>query len=338
MATTTQINQWLAERGLGQYIDIFKANDIDLRALSYLNDDDFRELGVSLGHRRILINEIKQLNQPPIQTQSRNDDSQVQETAERRQLTIKFCDLVDSTVIAQEIDPEEMREILRHYQNTVSASVRQYGGYVARFVGDGVLSYFGWPRAYEDQADRAVRASLSIVESMQHIDTQKSNPVQVRIGIDSGLVVVGDLIGEATSDLNTVVGDTPNLAARLQSQAKPGEIIIGTNTRTLLGDTFKFKSIAPKKLKGFKHDISAWKVVAERPDENRFEASHGKQLSNLVGREHELGLLCERWQQAKDFEGQIILLCGEAGIGKSRLARDFSIAISRELRCRPSLA
>ena len=332
MTQTTQIDQWLAERGLGQYVDIFKSNDIDMRALAFLNEDDFRELGVSLGHRRIFINEIKQLNQLSIQTQNANDRSKMEETAERRQLTVQFCDLVGSTAMTQQLDPEEMREILRFYQNTVSASVRQYGGYVARFVGDGILSYFGWPRAYEDQADRAIRASLSILESMQHIDNPKINPVQVRIGIDSGLVVVGDLIGDATSDLNTVVGDTPNLAARLQAQAKPGEIIIGTNTRNLLGDTFKFKRLNPKKLKGFKNEIAAWKVIGERHLENRFEASHRKKLSTLVGREHELGLLRERWKLAKDCEGQIILLCGEAGIGKSRLARDFSMAISRDLR------
>lgn len=332
MAATRQIKQWLAERGLGQYIDIFKANDIDLRALSYLSEDDLRELGVSLGHRRILINEIKQITQQPIQSQSADDRSQIEETAERRQLTVKFCDLVDSTAMAQEIDPEEMREILRHYQNSVSASVRQYGGYVARFVGDGVLSYFGWPRAYEDQADRAVRASISIIKVMQHLDNQSSSSINVRIGIDSGLVVVGDLIGEATSDLNTVIGETPNLAARLQSRAEPGEIIIGTNTRRLLGDTFKFKGISPKKLKGFKDEIAAWKVIGERHAGNRFEATHTKKLAKLVGREHELGLLRERWQQAKDFEGQIVLLSGEAGIGKSRLARDFSLAISNDLR------
>ena len=332
MAQTTQIDQWLAERGLGQYVDVFKANDIDLRALSYLNEDDFRELGVSLGHRRILINEIKQLSPAPIKSQNANPLSQMEETAERRQLTVKFCDLVGSTALAQQLDPEEMREILRQYQNSVSASVRQYGGYVARFVGDGILSYFGWPRAYEDQADRAVHASISILGSVKHISTLKNSSVEVRIGIDSGLVVVGDLIGDATSDLNTVVGDTPNLAARLQTQAKPGEIIIGTNTRTLLGDTFKFKRLAPKKFKGFKQDIAAWKVTGERHVGSRFEASHGKTLSTLVGREHELGLLCERWQLAKESEGQIILLCGEAGIGKSRLARDFSIAISRDLR------
>ena len=326
MVTPKQINQWLAEHGLGQYIDSFKANDIDLKALPFLNEEDLTTLGVSLGHRRILINEIKQLNQATVQPTQLAEHSNSEETAERRQLTVMFCDLVGSTVLAQQIDPEDMREVLRQYQNAVSASVRQYGGYVARFVGDGVLSYFGWPRAYEDQADRAVRASIDIVESMQRFD----NPI--RIGIDSGLVVVGDLIGEATSDLDTVVGDTPNLAARLQSMAKPGEIIIGTNTRILLGDNFKFKSIAPKKLKGYKNDIPAWKVMGERPIENRFEASHGKKLSNLVGRQHELGLLKERWQLAQDSEGQIVLLCGEAGIGKSRLARDFSIAISRDLR------
>ena len=185
MAAPKQINQWLAEHGLGQYIDSFKANDIDLKALPFLNEEDLTALGVSLGHRRILINEIKQLNKPAAQIQQDNTTSNAEETAERRHITVIFCDLVGSTMMAQQIDPEEMREILRQYQNAVSASVRQYGGYVARFVGDGVLSYFGWPRAYEDQADRAVRASIDIVESMQRIDTP------IRIGIDSGLVVVG---------------------------------------------------------------------------------------------------------------------------------------------------
>jgi len=332
MAGQDQINQWLAQLGLGQYVDIFKANDINFRALPHLQENDLHELGISLGHRRILIAEIKKL-----QLDDYNDNSNLalrndEEDAERRQLTVVFCDLIGSTTLSQKLDPEEMREILRQYQNTVTAAVRHYQGYVARFVGDGVLSYFGWPKDYEDQAERAVRASIDIVTKIKAIRILDTGELQVRIGIDSGLVVVGDLVGDTLSDFDTVVGDTPNLAARLQNLAKPNGIIIGSNTRSLLGSRFNLKALGPQNIKGFNKDILAWTVNGERHTESRFEASHGKTLTNLVGREHELGLLTERWKLAKEREGQVVLLSGEAGIGKSRLARDFKMAITQDLR------
>ncbi len=332
MAGSNQIDVWLAQLGLGQYVDVFKANDITLRALPYLDENDLQELGISLGHRRILIAEIKKLPLSDNKAHTTLNPESIEEEAERRQLTVVFCDLVGSTVLSQRLDPEEMREILRQYQNLVSAAVRHYQGYVARFVGDGILSYFGWPRAYEDQAERAIRASIDIVNKIKQLTAADFGTLQVRIGVDTGLVVVGDLIGDATSDLNTVVGDTPNLAARLQNLAAPDDIIIGANTRGLLGATFKLKSLGPQELKGFNQDILAWKVLSERETESRFDAVRGKTLTSLVGREHELGLLTQRWRLAQEGEGQIVLLSGEAGIGKSRLARDFKMAISRDLR------
>ena len=331
MVGNSQIDQWLLQHGLQQYTDVFKANDVSLRALAYLNDDDLRELGVSLGHRRILLTEINRLHDDDASSSHQAVPPAQAEDAERRQLTVMFCDVVGSTSISHQIDPEEMREILRNYQNTVSSAVRQYQGYVARFIGDGVLSYFGWPKAYEDQAERAIRSSIEVVAKIKSLKSVNHEPIQVRIGIDSGLVVVGDLIGEATSDLNTVTGDTPNLASRLQGLAKPGEIVIGPNTHKLLGTTFELKDLGPQTLKGYNEKVPAWSVVAARETESRFEAARGKTLANLVGREHELGMLKERWQLTKHGEGQIVLLSGEAGIGKSRLASDFRLAISRDL-------
>ncbi len=332
MVGPNDIDAWLAQLGLGQYVELFKENDVTLSVLPYLSDEDLQELGISLGHRRILAAEIKKLNPADLSEDPTPITKDSEEDAERRQLTVVFCDLVGSTLLTQQLDPEEMREVLRQYQNTVTAAVRRYQGYVARFVGDGTLSYFGWPRAYEDQAERAIRASLDIVDKVKQLEVPEFSRLQVRIGVDTGLVVVGDLIGEVTSDLNTVVGDTPNRAARLQSLAQPDEIVIGANTKDLLGSTFELQSIGPQELKGFDDDVLAWNVVGEREADSRFEAVRGKTLANLVGREHELGLLKERWQLAKDGEGQIVLLCGEAGIGKSRLARDFKLAISRDLR------
>ena len=332
MVDPNDIDTWLTQLGLGQYIDLFKTNDITLRALPYLTENDLQELGVSLGHRRILVAEIEKLTSAEQSEGLAVITKNSEEDAERRQLTVVFCDLVGSTLLTQRLDPEEMRELLRQYQNAVSAAVRRYQGYVARFVGDGILSYFGWPKAYEDQAECAIRASLDIVQEIKKINVPKIGGLQVRVGVDTGLVVVGNLIGDVTSDLNTVVGGTPNLAARLQGLAEPDSIVIGANTKHLLGSTFELKSMGPQQLKGFGDDVLAWNVLGERETDSRFEAVRGKTLANLVGREHELGLLKERWQLAKEGEGQIVLLCGEAGIGKSRLTQDFKLAIKRDLR------
>ena len=331
MTQNIKLEQWLADQGLGRYIDVFTANDIDLRALVYLTDADLKELGISLGHRRILLGEIGKMNTAAL-AESSDAQLSTENDAERRHLTVVFCDLVGSTVISQKMDPEQMRDLLRLYQNAVTSSVRQYSGYVARFIGDGVLCYFGWPQAYEDQAERAVRAAMEAVAKVKEINFPPIGEVSVRVGMDTGLVVVGDLVGEELSDLKSVVGDTPNIAARLQTIAKEDEIVISADTRNLLGSSFQLESLGQLSLKGFDHTREAWKVNGIVETFSRFEAAHGKILVDLVGRQHELGLLRERWNLAKDGEGQVVVLSGEAGIGKSRLARDFKESISGEVR------
>ena len=334
MSNGKTIDQWLTEHGMGRYVDVFKANDVDLSSLSYLNDDDLKELGVSLGHRRLLLAAISNLSDEPPATYSDPVERRRSRAAnpERRQLTTMFCDIVGSTALSRDLDPEDMREVLRQYQDLVGDAVRHYQGYVARFVGDGILSYFGWPQAFEDQAERAVHAGLEAAEAIKNIKLADSGSLQIRFGIDTGEVVVGDLVGQETSDPETVTGLAPNLAFRLQEIAEPGQIVIGENTRNLVKGVFDLESMGSHKLKGFPDAMQAWAVVGAKEWETRFEAARDSRLADLVGREHELGLLQDRWELAKGGEGQVILLHGEAGIGKSRVVQDFWSAVGRELR------
>ena len=328
-----QIREWLEDLGLGQYADAFAENDVDLRALAYLTDDDLKELGVSLGHRRVLLAAIGSMHQgEAASTHERQEPKRLNEGAvERRQLTVLFCDLVGSTELSIRLDPEDLREVLRRYQNAVTAAVARYEGHVARFLGDGVLAYYGWPRAYEDQAERAIRTGLDAAAAVEAIRFDDGERLRARIGIATGEVVVGDLIGDVSSDVEAVTGETPNLAARLQGVAQPGQIVISATTRRLLGTTFELEDLGQHSLKGFGDAISAWAVVGESAVETRFEAAHEGALTRLVGREHELGLLQERWDLVKDGEGQVVLLSGEAGIGKSRMVEDFRNEIGEEL-------
>ncbi len=326
------VEQWLKGLRLDQYAETFKSNDIDLRALIYLSDKDLRELGVSLGHRRILLAAIAKLgaNETPQPEEPPGSELPLESEAERRQLTVMFCDLIGSTELSRRLDPEDLREVLRRYQDEVSNAVIRYEGYVARFLGDGVLAYFGWPRAYEDQAERAVRAGLDAVAAVKGVNLDSHERLGARVGIATGQVVIGDLVGEVAADLEAVTGETPNLAARLQGIAKADQVAIGSSTRQLLGTTFELEDLGPHRLKGFSEDVYAWGVVGESAAESRFEAAHGRALTRLVGREHELGLLRERWDLAKGGEGQIVLLSGEAGIGKSRLLQDFAKRVGDE--------
>jgi class 3 adenylate cyclase/predicted ATPase len=243
--------------------------------------------------------------------------------AERRQLTVVFCDLVDSTPLSRQLDPEDMREVLGRYQDVVAGHIARYDGYLARFLGDGVLAYFGWPQAYEDQVERAVRTSLEVVTAVAAIPSGHGHLLQARVGIATGLVVVGELIGASGRNEETVTGETPNLAARLQAVAKPGQVVIDANTRRLIGDFFVLDELGPQTLKGFTDHPLAWRVAAASTVESRFDAAHSGALTPFAGREHDLGLMTERWVLAKDGEGQVLLLSGEAGIGKSRMLQAF---------------
>jgi class 3 adenylate cyclase/predicted ATPase/energy-coupling factor transporter ATP-binding protein EcfA2 len=327
---TGDIKQWLEGLGLGQYARAFAENDINIRVLPHLSDDDLKELGLTLGHRRTLQialkeqEEAKQPIAPPADEETVH--AGVAHEAERRQITVVFSDLVGSTELSAKLDPEDMREVLRAYQQACSKVIDRYEGYVAKFMGDGLYAYFGYPTAHEDDAERAITAGLGIVEAVAKV----GRDLAVRIGIATSNVAVGDLIGEGASEEANVVGEAPNLAARLQGVAEPNSVVIGEATHTLAGGMFETQDLGVQDLKGFSNSMRAWAVLHARATESRFQATRGEHLTELVGREEELEMLRRRWQQAKEGEGQVVLVSGEPGIGKSRLVHAFRASISDE--------
>jgi len=244
-------------------------------------------------------------------------EPKIQDIAERRQVTVMFSDLVGSTALAARMDPEDLREVIAAYQKCVAETVRRFGGFVAKYMGDGVLVYFGYPQAQEDDAERAVRAGLELVGAVSALEPNA--PLQTRVGIATGMVVVGDLIGSGEAQERGIVGETPNLAARLQGIAEPDTVVIAEATRKLLGNLFELQDLGAMDLKGIAGPVRAWAALRASSAEGRFEALHASGLTELVGREEEVELLLRRWARAKTGEGQVVLLCGEAGIGKSRL-------------------
>jgi class 3 adenylate cyclase len=313
------IDGWLRRIGLAQYAEMFRANDIDGEMLGRLTNDDLKDIGVaSFGHRKKLLEAIAELaGNAPALPQPALIEPKTPDTAERRQVTVMFSDLVGSTALSARMDPEDLREVISAYQKCVAGTVQRFGGFVAKYMGDGVLVYFGYPQAHEDDAERAVRAGLELIGAVRAL---KSNaPLQTRVGIATGLVVVGDLIGSGEAQERGIVGETPNLAARLQGIAEPNTVVIAEATRKLLGNLFELRDLGPKDLKGITGPARAWAALRASSVEGRFEALHGSGLTALVGREEELELLLRRWSRAKTGEGQVVLLSGEAGIGKSRL-------------------
>ena len=331
-----QIAEWLGSLGLGQYTQRFDENGIDVSVLRHLTDSDLAALGVLLGHRRKMLAAIADLSGavasatalPP------STEPKPQEAAERRQLTVMFVDLVGSTALSARLDPEDMREIVGAYHRSCAEQITKAGGFVAKYMGDGVLAYFGYPQAHEHDAERAVLAGLALVEAVPMLSTMAGSPLQVRIGIATGLVVVGDLIGTGAAQEQAVVGDTPNLAARLQALAEPNVVVIAEGTRKLLGNLFEFEDLGAKDLKGVAGPARAWAALRASSAEGRFEALHTTGLTALVGREEELELLLRRWSRAKSGEGQVVLLSGEAGIGKSRLTAALLERLSGEAHTR----
>ncbi len=327
------IRQWLEDLGLGKYGDVFVENEITLRELDDLNDDDLQQLGLPMGPRKRLLRAIGDATANVDQGGSPAEGAQSPApAAERRQLTVMFCDLVGSTALSRQLDPEDLRDIMRRYQDAVAGAVTRYGGHVAKYLGDGVLAYFGWPQAYEDQAERAVRAGLDAVLAVATVRLADDARLAARVGIATGQVVVGDLIGESGRDAEAVSGETPNLAARLQQVAEPGQVVVGAATRRLVGPIFTLNSLGSQELKGFGDAVLAWSIGDEIESESRFDATHDASLTRFVGRETELQLLLERWQASEGGDGQAVFISGEAGIGKSRLLQGLRDQVAaREL-------
>jgi class 3 adenylate cyclase len=326
------VAEWLRGLGLEQYVPAFRDNDIDGEVLRGLTADDLRELGVaSIGHRRRLLDSIARLvrGQPSAEASPAASAAVVSSAAERRQLTVMFCDLVGSTGLSARLDPEDLREVIAAYHRAVADVVRSFDGFVAKYMGDGVLAYFGYPQAHEDDAERAIRAGLGVVDAMGPLDS-KSVELQARIGIATGLVVVGDLIGKGSAQEQSVVGETPNLAARLQSLAEPNALVIAASTRRLVGDLFEYRDLGTVEVKGIDVPVPAWQVLRTSIVESRFEALRGSALSPLIGRDAEIDLLLRRWARAKTGNGQVVLVSGEPGIGKSRLTAALWQAIEGE--------
>ena len=313
-----QIADWLEKLGMSEYADRFAKNDVDTSVLRHLTDQDLRELGVSLGHRRRMLAAIAEFaGSEQASPQPASTEPKAQETAERRQVTVMFSDLVGSTALSARMDPEDLREVISVYQKCVAKTVGRFSGFVAKYMGDGVLIYFGYPQAHEDDAERAVRAGLELVAAASDLKTHAT--LQTRVGIATGLVVVGDLIGSGEAQERGIVGETPNLAARLQGVAEPNTVVIAESTRKLLGNLFELEDRGPKELKGIAGSVRAWAALREASVEGRFEALHATGVTELVGRDEELEILLRRWSRAKNGEGQVVLLSGEAGVGKSRL-------------------
>jgi predicted ATPase/class 3 adenylate cyclase len=319
-----QIADWLKKLGMSEYGERFAENDIDIDVLSELTDQDLEKLGVSLGHRRKMLRAIRDLGNAsaPVTAPSASMETEPirRDDAERRHLTVMFCDLVGSTALSTRLDPEDLRGIIGAFHRCCTELVERNGGFVARYMGDGVLAYFGYPRAHEHDAERAVRTGLALVEAVSKLETTAVFPLQVRVGIATGLVVVGDLIGAGAAQEQPVVGETPNLAARLQALAEPGAVVIASSTRMLTGGLFEYRDLGAVALKGFAESVPAWQVLGAGATESRFEALHATSTP-LIGREEEIDLLMRRWQQAKRDEGCVVLVSGEPGIGKSRIAQ-----------------
>jgi predicted ATPase/class 3 adenylate cyclase len=326
MEIAVDLAAWLRDLGLTRYEQRFRASDIGTDILADLTERDLEELGISRGDRKKLLEAIAALRAQACagavelgagDPAAHPGAALVESHGERRQLTLLFCDLVGSTELSR-LDPEDLGGVIHAYQQCCRRVIRRWDGHVANYTGDRVLAYFGWPRAHEDDVERAVRGGLELIEAVGRLRAERV-PLAARVGIATGLVMVGDLIGPGAAKEEAVFGETPNLAARLQTLAEPGSVVVADGTRALLGGLFEYRELGMQRLKGFAEPVRCWQVIAERAT-SRFEALHGARLTPLVGREEEINLLLQRWEQARDGEGQVVLLSGEPGIGKSRIA------------------
>ena len=304
------LRDWLQAAGLAQYSDRFEANGIDLDVITRLDDADLRELGLNLGDRKRFLSAVS--NMAETSSPSAGSANAAPVEAERRQLTVLFCDMVGFTELASRLDPEALQSIVTTYEDTCAIAIARYEGYVYQRLGDGIVAFFGYPLAHEGEAERAIRAGLDIIEAFSELEVPEAGRLKVRIGIATGMVVVG-------SAEKGAVGETMNLASRLQAVAPINTVVVSERVRRLAGGTFEYQGLGEQNLKGISQPTHAYRVAGVSQTRSRFEAAHGARLTPLVGRELELGLLMDRWARAQEGEGQVVLLCGEPGIGKSRI-------------------
>jgi predicted ATPase/class 3 adenylate cyclase len=328
MTNAGEIRRWLAEQGFAKYAATFVSNAIGLDVLSELTDADLKDIGITaLGDRKRLLKAIASLASADISSAVPTATPASSTDAERRQITVLFCDLVGSTALASRLDAEDLRDVIRTYHKCCADIVGNYDGSIAQYLGDGVMVRFGYPKAHEDDADRAIRCGLEMIKAVGALKVTTETKLVVRIGIATGVVVVGD-------PSSSEVGETPNLAARLQGLAEPSSIIIADSTKRLIGGLFECRDMGTVTVKGYDDPVQAWQILALSKIESRFEALRSRELTPLVGRDEELELLVRRWRQAKEGGGRVVLLCGEPGIGKSRLVTAFAELIANESHTR----
>jgi class 3 adenylate cyclase/tetratricopeptide (TPR) repeat protein len=316
---------WLAELGLGKYAQTFEDHEIDFEALPHLTESMLESLGLPIGARAKLLAAIKQLADEK-QGRRKSDRGTLMQGPERRQITVMFCDIVDSTRLARRLDPEDLRALMQAYQAAARTCVERYGGHVAQYLGDGVLAYFGWPAGHEDAAEMGVRAGLEIVEAVKALEAAER--VEVRVGISTGVVVVADMAREDPSAPRGAVGEAPYVAHHLQQFAKPNSVVIADSTHQLVSARFVREPLGPKYLKGMAEPVEAFTITGVRDDSGRFQAGQAKALTPLVDRQSELALLRQRWQEARDGEGHVIFVSGVAGVGKSRIVHELQVSIA----------
>ena len=312
-SSVNDLGVWLTQIGLSEYASIFAQNDINSRAVQLLSDQDLQDLGFSLGHRRIFFDAIAQLRE--------NDQTKEAAEAQRRQLTVLFCDLAGSSALSERFDAEDVREMIQAYRRACIPPIQRFGGFVQRFIGDGILAFFGYPQAHEDDGERAIRAGLGILESMEGLNRDAGHKhgvnLRVRIGIATGPVVVGDIGAEANLERNAVIGGAANLAARLQDRAEPDSIVVDPETRVLASRHFEYRDLGEQALKGFGRKIAISQVVSERHGQ---EPDWNQSSGPLINRDREMTLLLDLWRRAETGRGQVAIICGKAGVGKSRVA------------------
>ena len=317
------IREWLASIGMSEYAELFSANRIDTAVLPDLTDDDLEKLGVVLGDRRKILRAIRELSEAETARSPTVTEPRLRESAERRQLSAMFIDLVGSTELSAKLDPEDLGELIGVFQKTCATAVSEFGGSIAKYIGDGTLAYFGYPEAHEDDAERAVRAGLALVDAIAAMELPLALRLQVKVGIATGLTVVGELIGEGSAQERVAVGESLNLASRVQAAASPNSVVVAELTRNLAGAAFDYEDLGLHELKGIAGPTRLWRVIGEGQARGRFEARLVKGLTSFVGRGEEIGLMRRRWDYVREGDGQIVLLSAPAGFGKSRIAQAF---------------